>query len=94
MNEVPINPDVVDLLAALAPPVPVFAGDFTAEQHRQGGREAMAYFTRDAVPAEVHQIVDDVVPSSVAYARTAGSSAPAARSPARTRRARSVAISR
>ena len=62
MNEVPIDPDVVDLLAVLMPQVPVAAASVTPEQHRQGGRDAMAYFTSEAAPISVHQVVDDVVP--------------------------------
>ncbi|GAA3512958.1 alpha/beta hydrolase [Aeromicrobium panaciterrae] len=62
MNETPIDPDVVDLLAWVGPPEQVVAADLTAEQHRQGGRDAMAYFTQDAIPVAVHHVSDETVP--------------------------------
>lgn len=64
MNEVPIDPDVVQMLGELMPPTasPVAAADLTAEQHRQGGRAAMEFFTRDAATIDVDEIVDTVAP--------------------------------
>ncbi|TXL60735.1 alpha/beta hydrolase [Aeromicrobium terrae] len=62
MNEVPIDPDVVELLSELAPPEQVAAADLTPEQHRQAGREAMAYFTEGVTPLSVHGVTDEVVP--------------------------------
>jgi acetyl esterase len=62
MNETPIDPDVAALLTSLMPTEPVAAADLTAEKHRQGARDAMAYFTGGASPVTVDRIVDDVVP--------------------------------
>lgn len=62
MNETPIDPDVLKLLAELGPAVPVPAADLTAAELRQGMCDAIATFTRDADPIAVHQVIDQLVP--------------------------------
>ncbi|MFD8161573.1 alpha/beta hydrolase [Streptomyces malaysiensis] len=61
MNEIPIDPDVISLLAEFGPPVLVTAADLTAEEHRQGMRGAIEVFTRDADPIAVHHVADEFV---------------------------------
>ncbi|WP_249998513.1 alpha/beta hydrolase [Actinoplanes sp. M2I2] len=64
MNETPIDPDVVELLDELVSPgaVPVPAAELTADQLRQGMRDAIALFVRDAEPVAVYDVRDAVVP--------------------------------
>ncbi|MEU9887642.1 alpha/beta hydrolase [Sphaerisporangium sp. NPDC051011] len=62
MNEMPIDPDVIKLLDELGPPAPVSAADLTAEELRQGMRDAIAIFTCDAEPIAVHRVTDELVP--------------------------------
>ncbi|MET0446926.1 MAG: alpha/beta hydrolase [Aeromicrobium sp.] len=61
MNEQPIDPEVTALLgSSLAPRTPV--AEITAEQMRRDMDDAVAAFTKDAAPIEVHRVVDDLVP--------------------------------
>ncbi|WP_432979534.1 alpha/beta hydrolase [Dactylosporangium sp. CA-233914] len=62
MNEIPIDPDVLSLLAELGAPAPVSAADLTAGELRQGMRDAIAIFTRDADAIAVHDVTDELVP--------------------------------
>lgn len=63
MNESPIDPDVLDLLAELpAPEVPTPAAKQTAEQLRRTMRDSIAVFTRGASPIVVPTVTDEVVP--------------------------------
>ncbi|MFI5959382.1 alpha/beta hydrolase [Cryptosporangium sp. NPDC051539] len=56
-----IDPDVRALLDQLGPPSPVPAEDLTADELRQGARQAIAAFTRGADPIPVDDVVDVLV---------------------------------
>lgn len=61
MNETPVDPDVMALIAELAGSEPVPAAEQTAEQLRQGMLDSIAVFTRDATPIDVHDVADETV---------------------------------
>lgn len=61
MNEQTIDPDVLALLAEFGP-AQAPAAELTADQLRQGMREAIALFTRDAQPSPVDHVSDHTVP--------------------------------
>jgi acetyl esterase len=60
MNEQPIDPDVFALVSSPGPPVP--ATEVSPAEMRQGMREAIELFTRDAQAIEVHDVADEVIP--------------------------------
>ncbi|MFG1605397.1 alpha/beta hydrolase [Actinoplanes sp. NPDC049265] len=61
MNETPIDPDIIELLDELGPAGNVRAADQTTGELRQGMRDAIAVFTRNARAVAVHQVTDDKV---------------------------------
>lgn len=62
VSDRPIDPDVLALLAELGPPPAAPAAELTADELRQGMRDAIAVFTRDADPIAVHEVTDEFVP--------------------------------
>lgn len=66
MNEQPIDPDILALFDELGPPPaePVPAADMSAEELREGMRDAIAVFTRGVDPIPVHEVSDETVAGS------------------------------
>lgn len=62
MNQQPIDPDIVTLLAELGPPVSIPLSEIPAEDLRQGMRATIALFTQGVAPIEVDHVDDQLVP--------------------------------